>query len=633
MPRNTAAARVRLRPQDPFDLIRLLARSQSDPRKALAELVQNSLDAQARRVEITWFNEKGRRALRVWDDGTGIFPELEREEALRRIAQTIGHSHKRQLTPVERREQMILGKYGIGLIGFWSVAEVMEIRSRVGGGTSWCLQLFEDKGQAELVRGRAQRLDEEPTYTQITLRHVHEGAVRAIRPARLQAYLASELRGQLLERGAEVEIHDRVARGRAPKEFRVRPQPFLGLPLSDPRELEVPGHEDARVELYLVSSEDGRSGRVALACGGATVLDDIALIDGYELPRPPWSSGKLEGVIDFPELEVAPGTRRGFVPDDAAQAFLASLAGLERLLELRLAEEERRIESARNQSLAREIRRAFRTVVLRLPEYELFDVKAGAREGAREPRASADPGSDADAAGEPSGRAVLPSASTGAGLEAPTEAGDAPEEELESDGELFAPGPLARVSLVPARLRLPPDSLRSVRARALDADGRRVLEPVSYHWQLEGPGALEAEGERATFAAPSCEARSIVRVFAHSGGAGAEAALEIEVLAELAGREKVGGIPEPAPVQAPAEPWRSRVRDGTWEYNEAHPDCRSASETDAGRLRYLIHLFAKEIVLRNFGRPGDSEVLERLVQVLTHLSAASGRGERRKAPG
>jgi DNA mismatch repair protein MutL len=74
MPRDTSVRRVRLRPQDPFDLIRLLARSQSDPRKAVAELVQNSLDAGARRVEITWFNERGLRALRIADDGAGVFP-------------------------------------------------------------------------------------------------------------------------------------------------------------------------------------------------------------------------------------------------------------------------------------------------------------------------------------------------------------------------------------------------------------------------------------------------------------------------------------------------------------------------------------------------------------------------------
>ena len=45
-------SRVRLQPADAFDLIRWLARSQSDPRKAVAELVQNAIDANARTIAI-----------------------------------------------------------------------------------------------------------------------------------------------------------------------------------------------------------------------------------------------------------------------------------------------------------------------------------------------------------------------------------------------------------------------------------------------------------------------------------------------------------------------------------------------------------------------------------------------------
>jgi signal transduction histidine kinase len=74
----------RLRAADPFELIRWLARSQTDPRKALAELVQNSLDAQARTVTITRVRERGVTTLRVRDDGEGVIPELERSEALHR---------------------------------------------------------------------------------------------------------------------------------------------------------------------------------------------------------------------------------------------------------------------------------------------------------------------------------------------------------------------------------------------------------------------------------------------------------------------------------------------------------------------------------------------------------------------
>ena len=77
---------VRLRPANPFDLIRLIAHSQSDPRKAMAELVQNSLDADAERVTITRHRQRGDVVISVVDDGRGVFPDAERPDALRRIA-------------------------------------------------------------------------------------------------------------------------------------------------------------------------------------------------------------------------------------------------------------------------------------------------------------------------------------------------------------------------------------------------------------------------------------------------------------------------------------------------------------------------------------------------------------------
>ena len=44
---------------DPFELIRHLGRSQSDPRKAVAELVQNALDEQATHVNLERFRDRG----------------------------------------------------------------------------------------------------------------------------------------------------------------------------------------------------------------------------------------------------------------------------------------------------------------------------------------------------------------------------------------------------------------------------------------------------------------------------------------------------------------------------------------------------------------------------------------------
>ncbi len=612
MPRAPQTRRIRLKPANPFDLIRLLARSQHDPRKAVAELVQNSLDAEATRIDLTWFSERGLRALRVWDDGRGVFPDLLREEALRRIATTIGHSYKRSLTPAERQRLMALGQYGIGLLGFWAVGGTMEIRSRVSGSEAWTLRLHEDSPDAELGRARARRLDEAATFTEVTILGVHEGAERQIRPGRLHAYLAAELRGQLLARTAAVRIHDRVARGRSMKEFAVRPRRFRGRLLRELAELPVPGRDPARVEVYLLDPEDD-PGRVSLACGGTTVLDDVAGADGSGTSRAPWDSGRLEGVVDFPELSVAPGTRRGFAHDGAALAFLDALRGLEIALAGALAADDHRRGEEQDRNLAREIRRVFRPMARLLPEYELFDIRGRGEPGGRVAADGGSPGAAPPAAGgEPL---------------APGEEGEPLPEAAHPGGPaLFPPGPLASLRIRPSLVRLPPGGRRTFRASALDADGRPAAGAVEFTWTLLGPGILGERGDRADYEAPEepVEARILVR--AVQGEVRAEAEARILVVDSPAAAPGAEGIPEPLPVHDPGGPWRSRLRDGAWEYNTAHRDYAEAAAEESRRLRYLVHLFAKEIVLRNFGRPGDGPTLERMVEVLTHMGDVRPRG-------
>lgn len=626
--------KVRLRPHDAFDLIRLLARSQSDPRKAVAELVQNSLDAGARRIELTWFNKDGHRALRIWDDGDGVFPELEREEALRQIAHTIGYSHKCDLSPVERKEQMVLGQYGIGLVGFWSVGQVLEMKSRVEGGKAWTLRMFEDKASGEVEVVRSSRVVDTETYTQVSIFGIHEAAINKIRPPRLQAYLANELRGQLMEREAVIRIVDRVARGRARKLFVVEPRPYLGRPLEQWREFDVPGFESARVELYSVAAEEDRHGIVALSCGGTVVLDDIAEIDGVDEQRDPWGRGLLEGMIDFPELHVAPGTRRGFAHDEPVAAFLAALEGLEGELVQYFEDERRRRAALRQENVARDIRKAFRPVANRLPDYDFFAVRgrgAGvAGEGGRDGEGSGGgaAGTSPIEDGEALDSGVVPSES-----ESEVEPDAAPPlaagAEEESDGHLFPPGPLARVETRPAKLRLPPLATRSLRARALDADGRPCAGDVGFSWHLSGPGEVQTDGATARYTAPDLDrsenGEPLLRVFAAQGEIQVSAEVPIQLQLGAAGDARTSGIPEPRPVNAAGENWRSRLADGRWEYNAEHRDYLEASETEARRLRYLVNLFAKEIVLRNFGGPGDAEVLERMVEVLTYLDKGAKR--------
>src|SRR5262245_1968538 len=106
MPRAKSTTRakpernLRLKPADPFELIRWLARSQSDPRKAVAELVKNSLDAGARTVSIQRLRHKGTVCLVIRDDGEGVLPDDEREAALTYLATHVGRSRKLGIDPV-----------------------------------------------------------------------------------------------------------------------------------------------------------------------------------------------------------------------------------------------------------------------------------------------------------------------------------------------------------------------------------------------------------------------------------------------------------------------------------------------------------------------------------------------------
>ncbi len=615
--------RVPLKPAKPFDLIRLIARSQHDARKAVCELVQNSLDAQASSVEITWYNDAGVRALRVTDNGTGIFPELPREAALDKIAKTIGHSYKRSLTPEQRRELMALGKYGIGLLGFWSVGQLMEIRSRVGGGDAWVLTLREDDSHADLGKAPPRKLVEADTYTQITIRGVHEGAERQLRPARLHGYLASELRGQLLRRPVQLSIQDRIARGVARKLYAVEPRRFRGKALTDLTELAVPGFSAASVELYLHAQEEETPGRVSLACGGTTIADDLATVDGPELLRSPWDTGRLEGEIDFPDFNVAPGTRRGFQRDQAALAFLDALSSLERELIGRLEADEKRRDEERQQNIASQIRKAFVPVVAALPEYDIFDVRGAAAAAARDlendKRGAAKEGS-ALAEGADEARA----GENGAALE------EQQEDDAVADGDeaaqLFPPGPLATVQVTPPKSVVPPGARKRLNARALDRDGRGARGEIAWSWRLDGPGKLEPRGAVAYYTAGDSDGVAHIEATAREGALRATGNAEIRISEALRGQEKASGIPEPHPIHAPLESWRSRIVGARWEFNTGHRDYVAVQDDSARRFRYLVHLFAKELVLRNFGAAQDAPLLERMVEVLTRLGSMKGEG-------
>src|ERR1700737_3713299 len=67
----------KLRIGDDWNAIRIIALSQSNPLKAIAEFVENSIDAHAKTIAITRGRDHGQHYLTVKDDGDGVPRDLD----------------------------------------------------------------------------------------------------------------------------------------------------------------------------------------------------------------------------------------------------------------------------------------------------------------------------------------------------------------------------------------------------------------------------------------------------------------------------------------------------------------------------------------------------------------------------
>ena len=70
--KSKTSDRGKLKIGDDWNAIRIIALSQSNPLKAIAEFVENSIDARAKTVTITRGREHGEHYLSIRDDGDGV---------------------------------------------------------------------------------------------------------------------------------------------------------------------------------------------------------------------------------------------------------------------------------------------------------------------------------------------------------------------------------------------------------------------------------------------------------------------------------------------------------------------------------------------------------------------------------
>jgi len=595
--KSKASERGKLRIGDDWNAIRIIALSQSNPLKAIAELVENSIDAHAKTVVITRGREHGGYYLKVKDDGDGVPLDPGGLPDFKYVATHICDSIKRRLK-TNGDGGGIQGEFGIGLLSFWTVGDVLSMTSK--GADQRAYQMTMRRGDPRYAVNVRRTLFAEQG-TELKISPLLEG-IRSLSGEKVQWYLASELRDRIRDTQVRITVIDKLAR----KQYQVEPRKFEGRLLHQLPAVRSPFGE-AYAELYL--TEPDEDCRVALTRGGTRVIEDLATLPGLE--RPPWNSRYLQGLIDVPYLNLTPGTRSGIVHDERYASFVEGLVKLEAHLNDLIDAQRRAEEEQANRESLRVIQRAFREAMLVLPreEYDWFDIPSRIPQdsGASEPRRGLE-----DMHGEEAALGV-----------------EEPQKEASAQRQFFDyAGPLHSVLISPTTSTVAVKESRRFRALPRDRSRRRVEEDLAFAWAiLEGGGTLSSTSDQEiTFEAPDSPVlvRLSVTVSQRDIRCSAEALVTVTDSLDLSVSPSVAnarGLPGYTFERAAGELWRSRFDAGRnlIVVNSGHRDFVFATRTRALQLRYIVRLYVKELVLRNFAGMQAEQIAERMVELSLYV--------------
>ncbi|OHD70864.1 MAG: hypothetical protein A2W19_07980 [Spirochaetes bacterium RBG_16_49_21] len=587
----------RLKIGDNWNAITIIALSQTNPLKAIAEFAENSIDAKARNIQIIKGKHRGEHYLRVIDDGEGI-------DDFKYVATHIADSIKKRL----KSEGIagIQGEFGIGLLSFWTVGEELVLTSTGKEGITRRMRLVKNNPGYSIAPVNALFGNR---GSELLIQPILPG-IRQLNGEKIQNYLASELRDRISKSGVNISIIDRTAR----KQLTVRPRQFTGRLLHNLPEIKSP-IGDIYCELYL--SEPKPEHAVGLYRFGTRVLPSIASLDRFNAS--PWTSGYIEGIIDVSFLQLTPGTRDGIIFDASYDSFCESMAEVTALLSEIVSEQEKTEEEKTSRNIMQKVKKALREAFLILPreEYNWLDIHTG-------DRATQGDGTGSSRDSEPA---------SGHRPEPATAAGGATSEAIAKTAEKAAqkaffeyPGPLYGLLMSPSSAIMGVSEKKKFRAIARDRNKRQINSGVDTKWKIkEGSGTLDPpEGEIVEFTAPDEPGISIIEATAFQDDATAAAESVITVTDQLmpkkdssAGLMNKKGLPGYTYRKAPGELWRSRfdLEKYVIVINNGHADFIFASKNNTRKLKYILRLYSKELILGNFPELSKEELLERMIEL------------------
>jgi hypothetical protein len=597
--KKRAARSGKLRIADHWNAISIIANSQTNPLKAVAEFVENSIDARAKQIVIVRGKKKGAFFLKISDDGEGIPKDEQGLPDFRRVATHICDSIKKQFKAEGARG--IQGEFGIGLLSFWTVGENLSISCCSTDGNSYRMIMAKDSPDFAVSK---RRILLPFNGTDLTIYPLLPG-LRSLTGEKIQRYLASELRDRIKDTGVTVKVIDRTGRS----EFVVVPRQFTGRLLQN---LEAAETERGDIYLEIYLNDPGSVNRVGLYRRGTRVLPSITELDQFD--KEPWTAGYLQGIVDAPFLSLTPGTRHGIIRDDHFEAFCRAMAPVEKHLQ-EVIEEQRKAEEERSsRRVLKRVQRALKEAFLRLPqeEYDWFDIYGKKPQGKSGNLFSS--GNLLGGSRDKNGR----------DHEKPEDWTDL----LDSDNsqKLFFEyaGPLFSALISPKSSIVSVDRRKIYRVICRDRSRRIVSQDLDYQWDIaDGDGHLEDNQRESTvFIAPPEPCLTTLEVIVRQGDTTCRDEALITVTDSLVDQspntgKKSKGLPGYTYRRAPGENWRSRYDEekNLIVINNGHRDFVYAGKQKTRKLRYICRLFCKELVRHNFPGLQTNELLERMIEL------------------
>src|SRR5437879_165983 len=192
--------RGKLRIGNDWNAITIIALSQSNPLKAIAELVENSIDARATSVTIIRGRSEGSHYLEVHDNGQGIPRDADGRPDFRYVATHICDSVKRRLKV--DGVAGLQGEFGIGLLSFWTLGEELTLTATGADDRAW--QMVMRKGDPSYAVAIKRSLSMQPV-TQLRIARLLDG-IRSLSRQKIRWYVAAELRDRIVDTAVRIAV-------------------------------------------------------------------------------------------------------------------------------------------------------------------------------------------------------------------------------------------------------------------------------------------------------------------------------------------------------------------------------------------------------------------------------------------